>query len=236
MSAAFTGTSKSLGIELYRGSIAYIEHVNRTGGVHGQKIVIKAYDDGYNPIPAIQNTIKLVERRQRISSFQLCRDSHGDAGSCPSSRATTISSSISFLRLRGRSPSGSLPMANMFLICGLRTSDEIEGLVDNFVSAGRKRIAVFYQADAYGRSGWDGVKKSSGEEFGSENGRRGDLSEGSRTFSELHRTGRYHQEDVRRMPLYPSGLTPSALRLSETLGTPGSIFRSRIFLLWAVRA
>ena len=39
-------------------------------------------------------------------------------------------------------------------------SDETEGLVDNFVSAGRSRIAVFYQADAYGRSGWDGVKKA----------------------------------------------------------------------------
>ena len=48
----------------------------------------------------------------------------------------------------------------MFLICGLRISDETEGLVDHFVSTGRSRIAVFYQADAYGRSGWDGVKKA----------------------------------------------------------------------------
>src|SRR5262249_55562907 len=34
---------------------------------------------------------------------------------------------------------------------------ETQGLVDHFVQVGRKRIAVFYQADAYGRSGWDGV-------------------------------------------------------------------------------
>src|SRR5215475_4828682 len=61
MSAAFTGTSQDLGIELYRGSMAYIEHVNRRGGIYGRKIVIKAYDDSYNPIPAIQNTIKLVQ-------------------------------------------------------------------------------------------------------------------------------------------------------------------------------
>ena len=69
MSAAFTGTSKSLGIELYRGSMAYIEHANRTGGVHGRKIVIKAYDDSYNPIPAIQNTIKLVEEDNAFILF-----------------------------------------------------------------------------------------------------------------------------------------------------------------------
>ena len=47
-------------------------------------------------------------------------------------------------------------------VFNLRASyqDEIEGLVNNFVLAGRKRIAVFYQADAYGRGGWDGVRKA----------------------------------------------------------------------------
>ncbi|GIV98053.1 MAG: ABC transporter substrate-binding protein [Herpetosiphonaceae bacterium] len=37
---------------------------------------------------------------------------------------------------------------------------ETEGLVDHFVDIGRKNIALFYQADAYGRSGWDGVKRA----------------------------------------------------------------------------
>src|SRR5437870_4954436 len=63
MSAAFKGPSRGLGIELYRGSMAYFEHVNRDkGGVHGRKIVIKAYDDNYNPIPAVENTIKLLQK------------------------------------------------------------------------------------------------------------------------------------------------------------------------------
>src|SRR4030095_4077044 len=60
MSAAFTGPSRGLGIELYRGSMAYLEPVNRRGGIHGKKIMIRAYDDGYNPTPAIRNTIKLI--------------------------------------------------------------------------------------------------------------------------------------------------------------------------------
>src|SRR5437868_4673228 len=62
MSAAFKGPSRGLGIELYRGSMAYFEHVNRSGGVGGRKIVIKAYDDGYEPLPAIRNTVRLVEQ------------------------------------------------------------------------------------------------------------------------------------------------------------------------------
>src|SRR5262245_55306021 len=62
MSAAFKGPSRGLGTELYRGSMAYFEEVNRAGGVHGRQIVLKAYDDGYNPLPAINNTVRLVER------------------------------------------------------------------------------------------------------------------------------------------------------------------------------
>ena len=31
-------------------------------------------------------------------------------------------------------------------------------MVDHFVKIGRKRIAVFYQIDAYGRNGWEGVR------------------------------------------------------------------------------
>ena len=62
MSAAFTGPSESLGFELYRGSMAYLEDINSRGGVHGRKVVIKAYDDGYNPARGIQNTIESIEK------------------------------------------------------------------------------------------------------------------------------------------------------------------------------
>src|SRR5512135_3911 len=61
MSPAFKGPTGGLGTELYRGSMAYIDYINSIGGIHGKKIRIQAYDDGYNPIPAIENTIKLIE-------------------------------------------------------------------------------------------------------------------------------------------------------------------------------
>jgi ABC-type branched-subunit amino acid transport system substrate-binding protein len=37
---------------------------------------------------------------------------------------------------------------------------ETKGLVDHFVAVQRTRIAVFYQADAYGRAGWAGVREA----------------------------------------------------------------------------
>src|SRR4030095_3473159 len=159
MSAAFTGPSKGLGIELYRGSTAYLEHVNRTGGIYGQKIVIKAYDDGYNPIPAIRNTIKLIEQDNAFLLFNY-------VGTPTVTRILPLLKSYKekfvylFSPFTGAESLRQPPYGEF--VFNLRASyrDETEGLVDNFVSAGRSRIAVFYQADAYGRSGWDGVKKA----------------------------------------------------------------------------
>jgi len=64
MSAAFKGSSAGLGIELYRGAMAYYSEINQRGGVHGRAISVVALDDGYEPTPCIKNTIDLVEREQ----------------------------------------------------------------------------------------------------------------------------------------------------------------------------
>src|SRR4051794_10899432 len=59
MSAAFTGPSRGLGIELYRGAAACFADANANGGVNGHKIRLVARDDGYDPGPALSNTLKL---------------------------------------------------------------------------------------------------------------------------------------------------------------------------------
>lgn len=159
MSAAFSGSSKGLGIELYRGSAAYLEDVNRSGGIYDRKIVIKTYDDGYNPIPAIQNTIKLVEQDNAFLLFNY-------VGTPTVTRILPLLKSYNdkfiylFFPFTGAQPLRQPPYGQY--VFNLRASyrDEIEGLVNNFVLVGRSRIAVFYQADAYGRSGWDEVKKA----------------------------------------------------------------------------
>ena len=69
ISAAFSGPSRGLGIELYRGANAYFEHVNRAGGIRGRKIVLKTYDDGYQPNPAVKNTMTLVLQDQVFALF-----------------------------------------------------------------------------------------------------------------------------------------------------------------------
>ena len=160
MSAAFKGPSRGLSIELYRGSIAYFEHINRSGGVHGNRIVIRAYDDGYDPIPAIENTIKLVEQDHAFLLFDYM-------GTPTTARALPLLKKYHdsgqpvsmFCPFTGGQPTRQYPYNDF--VFNLRTSyqEETGTLVDRFVRIGRKRIAVFYQIDAYGRSGWDGVRR-----------------------------------------------------------------------------
>jgi len=157
ISSPFTGSVKANGIELYRGSLAYFEHVNQRGGVHGRKITVKALDDNYNPLTAIANTMQLIEQEQVFLLF----DYMGTA---------VVTRILPVLKLFGD--------RDVFLFCpysggeaqrlppydshvfNLRASykQETEGLVENLLRIGRKRIAVFYQADAFGRGGWEGVQ------------------------------------------------------------------------------
>lgn len=159
MSAAFSGHSRALGIELYRGSNAYLEEVNARGGVHGRRVVLKAYDDGYDPPRAIANTIRLVEDDGVFLLFNYV-GTPTVTRVLPLLRQFRDRNIFLFFPFTGAEPHRQPPYSDY--VFNLRASyfNETEGLVSNFVQAGRSRIAVFYQADAYGRSGWEGVRNA----------------------------------------------------------------------------
>lgn len=160
MSAAFTGPSRGLGIELYRGSMAYFSHVNEQGGVFGHKISVIAYDDGYNPVPTISNTIRLVQEDDVFLLF----DYVGTPTVTRMLPLLKIYSSqregLLFFPFSGAQPQRERPYGQYVFNLRASYQQEIDALVDYLVSVGRNRIAVFYQIDAYGRSGWEAVQKS----------------------------------------------------------------------------
>jgi branched-chain amino acid transport system substrate-binding protein len=159
MSAPFEGPARALGIELYRGSMAYFDEVNKKGGVFGHRIVIKPCNDSYQPIPAVTNTIQLVQEEHVFGLY-------GYVGTptvtrvLPLLRAYDDKSMFLFFPFTGAEPQRHLPYSNY--VFNLRPSYNLEtdGLVHHFVDLGRKRIGVFYQCDAYGRGGWEGVRKA----------------------------------------------------------------------------
>ncbi len=159
MSAAFSGPTRGLGIELYRGAQACFAEVNAAGGVHGRRIVIRALDDRYSPGPAIENTITFAEQGDVFALF-------GQVGTPTATRVLPLlrryqgSDLYLLFPLTGAEPLRQPPYARWVFNLRASYAQEARGLVDNFVRQGRTRIAVLHQGDAYGRAGWDGVRKA----------------------------------------------------------------------------
>ena len=160
-SAAFTGPSRGLGNELYRGAMACFQHVNETGGVDGRRIALRLYDDGYQPDPCVQNTLRLMLEDQVFLLF-------GYVGTPTVTRVLPMLKKFQeeqiylFFPFTGAQPQREPPYGDFAFNLRASYRQETAGLVENFLSVGRRRIAVFYQADAYGRSGWAGVRAALG--------------------------------------------------------------------------
>ena len=158
-SAAFSGPSRGLGIELYRGAMAYFEHVNSAGGIGGRRIRQKIYDDGYQPDPAVTNSTTLMLDDDVFLLF-------GYVGTPTVTRVLPLLKKFQdrdmylFFPFTGAAPQREPPYGDFAFNLRASYGQETAGLVDNFVAVGRRRIGVFYQADAYGRSGWAGVRKA----------------------------------------------------------------------------
>lgn len=158
MSADFSASARALSIELYRGAMAYLTAVNEAGGVNGRQVVITAYDDRYQPDLAIQNTLKLM--KEDVFALFSYVGTPTMIRTLPLLRMRQAEHFLLLFPFTGAEASR-IPPYDAFSF-NLRASydQETKGLVDHFVAAGRSRIAVFYQADAYGRTGWAGVRKA----------------------------------------------------------------------------
>ncbi|MGR9074454.1 MAG: ABC transporter substrate-binding protein [Gammaproteobacteria bacterium] len=156
-SAAYRGASRDLGIELYRGAMAYFEMINSKGGINAKPIRILALDDNYNPQPAVANTIKLIEEYKLNLLF-------GYVGTPTVTRMLPLLKKFEkehvflFFPFTGAEPQRQYPYDRYVFNLRASYGEETARLVNLFVGLGLKKIAVFYQIDAYGRSGWNGVR------------------------------------------------------------------------------
>src|SRR6266705_1815589 len=75
-SAPLSGVNAPLGVEQRDGALAYFEFINKQGGVHGRKIVLKTIDDGYVPARTAANVKKLIEEDRVFALFFLRGTSH----------------------------------------------------------------------------------------------------------------------------------------------------------------
>jgi branched-chain amino acid transport system substrate-binding protein len=153
-SLALSGHASYLGSQTLRGALCYLRHVNENGGVHGRKIELVHYDDAYDPPRCLANTQKLIVEDQVFALF-------GYVGT-----PTTV-------KILPMVEDAHIPLLGMFtganalrepfnrFLVNIRASyyQETAAAVRHLVGdLGLKRIAVFYQYDAYGFDGLKGTE------------------------------------------------------------------------------
>ena len=150
-SAAFTGPAAQLGIQFHAGAKLFFDQLNAKGGVDGKTIEIRQLDDGYEPDRCAENTRKLIDQ----DVFAL----FGYIGTPTSVAAlplATKAETVFFAPFTGAMALRD-PLNRFAFHMRASYNDETALIVRQLTNLGLKRIAVFYQNDAYGKAGLSGV-------------------------------------------------------------------------------
>lgn len=151
-SAPFSGPAAQLGIQFHQGARLHFDAVNAQGGVHRKPIELVKLDDGYEPDRCVANTNKLLAE-DPLALF-------GYIGTPTSVAALPLATAA---KVPFFAPfTGAMALRQPFnrYAFHLRASynDETALIVRQLTSLGLKKIAVFYQNDAYGQAGLSGVE------------------------------------------------------------------------------
>ena len=153
-SAPLTGPAAQLGIQFRDGAKLYFNQVNAKGGINGRTIELRTQDDGYEPVKTAENTKKFLAD----DVFAL----FGYIGTPTSVAALPLATAAKtpfFAPFTGaqvlREP------FNRYAI-HVRASyfDETAAIVRQAAAVGIKKFSVFYQNDAYGKAGLEGVERA----------------------------------------------------------------------------
>jgi ABC-type branched-subunit amino acid transport system substrate-binding protein len=150
-SAPLTGPAAQLGIQFQQGAKLCFDSVNAQGGIGKRLIELRTLDDGYEPDRCAENTRTLISQ----DVFAL----FGYVGTPTSVVALPQASKA---RIPFIAPcTGAMVLREPFnrYAFHVRASynDETALIVKQLTSLGLKKIAVFHQADSYGKAGLDGV-------------------------------------------------------------------------------
>ena len=147
-SAPFSGPSAQLGRDYREGAMAWFSELNRRGGVHGRPLRLVSLDDRYEPTLTLSNTRRLIGPDRAFLLF-------GYVGT------PTVKAVLPLLESERIPLVAPLTGARLLreplqpMVFNLRASyqAEIDRIVNDLVRAGRHRIAVLHQEDAFGEDG-----------------------------------------------------------------------------------
>ena len=153
--AAFSGPAAQLGQRLNVGIQAYFKAVNEQGGVNGRTLRLVTRDDGYEPDRAVAAVKALIEQDQVFALV-------GAVGTPTGLAAVPVLTAVKVPLVGMFTGAQSLREPFNRYVFHVRASyfDETERIVQHLTTLGMKKIAVFYQNDAYGKAGLEGVTRA----------------------------------------------------------------------------
>lgn len=153
-SAPITGPAAQLGIQFNLGAKLYFDSVNAKGGVAGRMIELRLLDDGYEPERTAANTKKFIED----GVFAL----FGYIGTPTSLAALPMATEAKIPFFAPFTGAQALREPYNRYAVHVRASyfEETAAIVKQADSVGFKKVGVFYQNDAYGKTGLDGVTRA----------------------------------------------------------------------------
>ena len=151
--AALEGPAAALGTGMRTGLQAAFAEANANGGVHGRKLELISYDDGYEPDKSIAQVKKLINSDKVFSLI-------GAVGT-PTSKATQpIATDAKVPFIGPFTGAGFLRNASLGNIVNVRATyaAETETWIKHLVDEQKfSKVAILYQDDAFGRVGLAGV-------------------------------------------------------------------------------
>lgn len=153
-SLALGGHAGYLGTQTLHGAKSYLNYINEKGGVHGRKIKLITYDDEYDPPKCVYYTQKLIMENKVFALF------------CYVGTPTTV-------KVIPLVNEAKIPLVGMFTganalrepfspyLINVRASyyQETKAAVTHMIEVEKiRKVAVFYQYDAYGFDGLKGTE------------------------------------------------------------------------------
>lgn len=154
--AALAGPAGALGSGVRDGIQAAFAEANKAGGVGGRKLELVSVDDGYEPTKAVEATSKLLNE---TGVFALI----GPVGTPTSAAVLPMVTEKQVPYVGAFTGAEVLRHPYNKWVVNVRASyfEETETMVERLTKdLGVKKIAIFYQDDAYGKAGLAGVQKA----------------------------------------------------------------------------
>jgi ABC-type branched-subunit amino acid transport system substrate-binding protein len=151
--AVFSGPAAQLGIQMRNGIKTYLDYVNERGGVYGRRIELVSEDDRYEPSVAPAASKKLIEEHKVFALLGYVGTPTGMAH-----LPVVTQAKVPLVGMFTGAEALRAPLNRYVFHVRASYYDETEKIVEQVVSTGGKKIAVFYQNDAYGEAGRKGTE------------------------------------------------------------------------------